>query len=462
VPEYGIPVSLETPRGTLTFNDYSAGAHFRLSRFEISRPIRSSTEDAPQRSGYILPERFPRRGAHPILAGDIAAFNDQAVRAAMLDTIKGLPDSLRDAAGTLKWTPSGQLPRQMTVRLLEDVQDGGDLTKTFQLALVSDDPAEYSQALHQLDTTTLQAGGTGNAWTFGTVATPRWGFSQPWNLASKNPGFELDTTGWSGINGGTIARVTAGALFGAASGQITPTASASTGAYYDDAGVRLPALAGETWTASISAKGTNTQSIVIVVREYDSGGSFLRQTQSGSQTFNGATQRFSYTAALGASTASIDVAILSAVASVSPFLVDNLLVERSGSASAYSFGAGWSFGTAPAGGAGVTTNAGNTDSWPVVRIFGPVSAPILTNVTTGKRVSFPALTLADGQFVELDMRRGSVIYNGLASQSMLRFLDVVASDFWPLIPGGNNVRLSGSGYSATTKATVYWRDAWNG
>lgn len=117
------------------------------------------------------------------------------------------------------------------------------------------------------------------------------------------------------------------------------------------------------------------------------------------------------------------------------------------------------FGDFSGGGATTAHNAGNAPTYPRVRIFGPVSGPTLRNTTTGKLITLPGLVISTGDFVEIDMQRETVLLNASEENSVIGKLDAATSDFWPLEPGDNGVKLSGSSFEATTLVTLYWRDA---
>lgn len=151
--EFGIPVELVTPAGTLTFNDFASAYHYRLSEFALGKPMRKPVDPRPQASGALV---FPGRrgGAYPVLEG-LLRHDTLARRATMIDDVKALPAALEDADGTLRWTPTGKAQRQMTVQLLEDVIVRGGLFKEFHLALVASDPTTYAAVEQTADTIAL-------------------------------------------------------------------------------------------------------------------------------------------------------------------------------------------------------------------------------------------------------------------------------------------------------------------
>lgn len=112
------------------------------------------------------------------------------------------------------------------------------------------------------------------------------------------------------------------------------------------------------------------------------------------------------------------------------------------------------------------TNGGTAEYWPVFQIFGPGSAFTLTNTTTGLSiiyddslpggVSIPALGpggVGTG-YVEIDCFRSTAIING-DEDNAIGSIDIPATDFFSLVPGGNVLTLSGG-----LSGDALWADAW--
>lgn len=103
-------------------------------------------------------------------------------------------------------------------------------------------------------------------------------------------------------------------------------------------------------------------------------------------------------------------------------------------------------------------NTGDVETWPVWTITGPGSVIKLTNLTTGKFISFPGGSLSSGQKLFIDTRPGikSVLYdNGASAYSALS----VDSSLWPLARGMNSIRLEMSGIDVAVSRLdlTYWR-----
>lgn len=100
------------------------------------------------------------------------------------------------------------------------------------------------------------------------------------------------------------------------------------------------------------------------------------------------------------------------------------------------------------------TNAGSSETGPLVTIYGPVVAPGVVNLLTGQQVKYSALTLAAGDVLVIDFLNRSATYNG-----SYRTADV-ASSWSMLLPGvATTYQMLGTPSSGASM-TVSWRDAW--
>lgn len=98
-------------------------------------------------------------------------------------------------------------------------------------------------------------------------------------------------------------------------------------------------------------------------------------------------------------------------------------------------------------------NAGNRPSLPLIQINGPVTDPILTNVTTGQWIKYTG-TLAAGEFLVIDMATQAAALNGTVDYS-----GNITGDFWALVPGENAVAFRAGGMTAAN-VLIQWRDAY--
>lgn len=106
-------------------------------------------------------------------------------------------------------------------------------------------------------------------------------------------------------------------------------------------------------------------------------------------------------------------------------------------------------------------NAGTTDAYPLLRLYGPCTGPRIANVTQGKTLDFDAgYVIAAGHFVEIDTRAKTIRLDGDAAASVYDELDFPASAWWSLSPGDNEIRFYPVSFSTPSYAAVEYRDAY--
>lgn len=118
------------------------------------------------------------------------------------------------------------------------------------------------------------------------------------------------------------------------------------------------------------------------------------------------------------------------------------------------------FPATPIIGSTVATNSGTTDAYPLIRIYGDCTEPVIQNMTTGKALEFTGLTINAGEFLEIDTRAKTIRYQGLASDSRYDKLDFSASSWWVLKPGDNLLRFNPATSGTVSQAQITWRSAW--
>jgi hypothetical protein len=115
----------------------------------------------------------------------------------------------------------------------------------------------------------------------------------------------------------------------------------------------------------------------------------------------------------------------------------------------------FTFGAVSTGGTINAVNSGTFHTSPTFRIDGPVTNPRIENVTTGQTLSFTG-TVADGDYLEVDVDARTVLLNGTASR--YSWIDADA-EWWDLPPGTSEVTFRASTTTAAT-LTMTWRSAW--
>ena len=110
-------------------------------------------------------------------------------------------------------------------------------------------------------------------------------------------------------------------------------------------------------------------------------------------------------------------------------------------------------------GSGVINNAGNAAVYPIIRIAGSITDPVITNTTTGKTVSLAGITIASSGYIDIDMLNETVV-NELGV-SKYEYLDY--DEFFTLGAGDNTITISGTiGGSGNRKITLSFRDGYLG
>lgn len=106
-------------------------------------------------------------------------------------------------------------------------------------------------------------------------------------------------------------------------------------------------------------------------------------------------------------------------------------------------------------------NTGTTSTGLTVRIDGPAPGPRLVLIRADGTVQSIAfdLTLAAGQWLEVDTAARTALLNGLASANQ-RGVASWDMDPYPVQPGINTLRFASSAYNATAQITTGHRSAW--
>lgn len=124
----------------------------------------------------------------------------------------------------------------------------------------------------------------------------------------------------------------------------------------------------------------------------------------------------------------------------------------------------------PAGSAGdnigTLTVGGNFQTWPLFRIFGPITNPIIeyldgvTFAATGVQIAFTGLTIAAGDYLEVDTKTKTVLLNSDPGANRFNFVDFPNTVFGPLQTGPAAVRFTGTTTTTSTELEVIWQNAY--
>ncbi len=113
--------------------------------------------------------------------------------------------------------------------------------------------------------------------------------------------------------------------------------------------------------------------------------------------------------------------------------------------------------TESGGGTLTATHSGDFPyAYPVLRVYGPITNPVVINQTTAQRLVFSG-SIAAGEFWEIKLFERTVKLGGTTS---VRALTTSQSDWFACALGANTLQLAGSGYTASTLLRCYMRSAW--
>lgn len=100
-------------------------------------------------------------------------------------------------------------------------------------------------------------------------------------------------------------------------------------------------------------------------------------------------------------------------------------------------------------------NLGDYPARPVVTVNGPVVDPVVWCPEIPREMRF-RITLAAGEKLVIDCRKGSVLFNGTN-----RLHTLLGSSFLEIPPGVSSIRYAGASYNSGSFTTVTWKDTWS-
>lgn len=100
------------------------------------------------------------------------------------------------------------------------------------------------------------------------------------------------------------------------------------------------------------------------------------------------------------------------------------------------------------------TNGGNTDSYPVVRVYGDMTSFDLVNETTGKTLSCSEALATSSDYIDFDFYHRTAVKNGTTN-----VLNNVSGEWFWLQPGDNVIKLVTASTSADARAEITYQDA---
>lgn len=112
-------------------------------------------------------------------------------------------------------------------------------------------------------------------------------------------------------------------------------------------------------------------------------------------------------------------------------------------------------------GMGTLTNGGDKGTWPHLLIYGPCTNPAIFWVSPpGGAVVFAGLTVAAGDYVDVDTFNQTAYVNSNPAASRYGNLDFTQTVWAPLPPGPTTLRFAPASFSVPCQCVVAWYDAW--
>jgi hypothetical protein len=118
----------------------------------------------------------------------------------------------------------------------------------------------------------------------------------------------------------------------------------------------------------------------------------------------------------------------------------------------------------------VIYNDGNANMWPVIKIHGPCTKVTIQNLDAldenGNVLQLVydstlpgAVAIASGHYAELDFFRNTIYLDGTGA-NLKAGINVLQTDFWPIVPGPNAINIPPPIGGATTNIEMLWNNAY--
>lgn len=148
MPDIAVEYTLDTPGGTITFND-GADDQFYITEITMTTPLRTPVDPAPLDDGGLVHDFWLEarpvavEGVFLITSVPLGSGLCQQIRNEMEADLEAALQSILRADGTLTWTPVGQVEHALTVRYhraAEYPHIENYLLRAFNFGLIAADP----------------------------------------------------------------------------------------------------------------------------------------------------------------------------------------------------------------------------------------------------------------------------------------------------------------------------------
>lgn len=146
--------------------------------------------------------------------------------------------------------------------------------------------------------------------------------------------------------------------------------------------------------------------------------------------------------------------------STAEFSADTGTITAGAGSFSFPFGFPVGFGVTTYAVAAVVVNGGTSPTWPRFLIYGPATSPAVQLAETGEMFTLMGLTIASGDYAEVDVRQNTITLNGDTDASLISYLDVGTARLPQLAVGLNTINFFGGTAASIAKVRTYWRDGY--
>lgn len=114
--------------------------------------------------------------------------------------------------------------------------------------------------------------------------------------------------------------------------------------------------------------------------------------------------------------------------------------------------------TGQTGGSVLMVNAGNANSYPILKLTGPLTNPFIQNTAVNKTMQLN-YTIPAGSVVTIDMLNKTIMLNGTSSILSVKTSD---SEWWGIVPGNNNINFATNTSADTGNLDITFFNAYLG
>lgn len=118
----------------------------------------------------------------------------------------------------------------------------------------------------------------------------------------------------------------------------------------------------------------------------------------------------------------------------------------------------WSYNPGTSTDFATLTNAGSEYASPIFYIYGACTNPRIQNRNTGEVIAFSGITVPEGHYIEVNVKKRTVLLD--STISVYTNLNLTTSSWWQLAPGDNSVQFIASSRSEASQLSYRFYSEW--